>query len=110
MKNIIILLICLMPALSQAETLVVTPPTKITQIQAYSEYGSGDVLVYTELKVAGCDAFWFSTSNPGSDHILSMALAAQHSGTTLRITADSDRRWAGSPTGIFCHLYAILSE
>ena len=107
MNKLVLIMLFLVSPVLFAEGIAATQLTKITAVQGYTEYGNGDVVVYTELLAAGCDGFWFNSSNPGSAQVLSMVLAAKHSGSQVIISGDTARKWPGSPTGHFCHLYAI---
>lgn len=93
------------------ETLSATPITNITELASYSEYGDGNMTIRVENTAPNCNGgFWMNGTEPGFKTVLSMLLAAKHSGVQIIIYGDSDRIWQGSPTASFCHLYLITEK
>ncbi|WP_303455175.1 hypothetical protein [Photobacterium sp. 2_MG-2023] len=81
----------------------------IKTIHSYSEFGGGDVyLKLAEPETTSCPSgYWLRKTDPGFDANLSMAIAAFHAKSRVIAYGLPDEMWPGSPTGKYCHLYAI---
>lgn len=82
--------------------------TTISTIQAYPEYGNGDVIFKISASSDICKGYWLSPATPGFEANLSLLLSAYHSSAKVHIygLTEQSNKWAGSGTH-HCKLYSI---
>lgn len=83
-----------------------SPVSTITRFISYSQIGNGDVVFRIKNPTVGCFGYWMNKADPGFEANLSMALAAFHSKTSVKIQGHEDQKWGGSGN-FWCKLYAI---
>lgn len=76
----------------------------------YAQYGNGDVVFRLRNNASTqCVGFWLRPSFPGYNLLADIVVAATTRGQTLRVYADDEFLWPGSPTP-YCIVYAISLE
>ena len=88
---------------------VYTPMTKIAKFQVYVDYGSGDVVFWTEQNATGCDYYWLNPDDPGFNTSVSAILSALHAKSHVQVYGYNDpaNRWSGSQSNV-CR-FALIS-
>lgn len=84
----------LLPALTcatQRETI-----STVSRIYAYTQLGTGDVMVEVATAAPGCTGFWFTKNDAGFNATYALLLAAYHTQSTVRISGDDAELWAYS--------------
>jgi hypothetical protein len=79
---------------------------QVTRMRAYSGFGSGDVVLWVQNPPAGCDGFWFRTTELNGKEIFAQVLASQKTQSPMFLTGYDDQLWGGSGSR-FCKLYAV---
>ena len=82
--------------------------TTISELQAYPEYGNGDVIFKISVPSEICKGYWLSPSTPGFKANLSLLLSAFHTSTNVVVhgLSETGNKWSGSGTH-FCKLYTV---
>ncbi|MBU2714164.1 hypothetical protein [Zooshikella harenae] len=110
MKLFLQFLLCLIFTLSSSvfsDELTTSPYTQIESVDAFTDFGDGDIIFNLVAKVNGCErGYWMSKNSPGYNTTLSMIIAAYQAKTRVLVRGYSQRRWDGS-AGPFCQLYSI---
>ncbi|NQZ08660.1 MAG: hypothetical protein HRT35_16015 [Algicola sp.] len=84
-----------------------TSATKISEINSYSNFPNGDILITVDAPHSACPGgFWLKKEDAGFDSNFSMALAAFHAQGNIIFYGDSDSVWPHSPTA-YCHISQI---
>lgn len=87
----------------QGDAAATESTTTIETIYTYMEYG-GDVIVKVPVTASGCaDGFWLRAADAGFKSTLAVLLSALHTGSRVRIGAESTNTWPVS-TGQFCRV------
>ena len=79
---------------------------QVTRMRSYTSFGNGDVVVWVQSPPAGCDGFWFRTTEPNGREIFAQLLASQKTQLPMFLTGYDDQLWTGSGSR-FCKLYAV---
>lgn len=87
-----------------AKTLVNTSPTKITHIFTYATAKAFALRV--EQADGECFGYWVHTDSLGYETLLSVALSAKHTNSSVKIYADKDNIWTGS-SHKYCHVHSL---
>ena len=69
---------------------------QVTRMRAYSDFGNGDVVLWVQNPLAGCDGFWFRTTELNGKEFFAQILASQKTQLPMFLTADDDQIWPGS--------------
>jgi hypothetical protein len=78
----------------------------VTRMRTYTTFGNGDVILYVQNPLAGCDGFWFRTSESNGREVFAQILVSEKTQVSLYLTAYDDQLWTGSAAR-FCKLYAV---
>jgi hypothetical protein len=106
-KPIFLLALSITLAASTAYAFINTVPTRITFIEAYTEYGNGDVSFGVENPLPQCNGgFWLRKTDPGFASNLSALLSAYHARSTVMIFAHPDQLWGGSGNS-YCRVHGL---
>ncbi len=81
--------------------------SKITKIKSYIEYGAGDILVYVENPVPGCDVYWVDGDAVGSKNALSILLSAKALNVPITAGVLVGQEWAGAPGSPYCRIITV---
>lgn len=85
-----------------------SPVTTVAWISSYPEYGEGDVVVRLSNNGSLCNSGYFmKSSTPGFNTTLAFIMMAYKDGKSLTLHGHTDRMWAGSSSGSYCHIYNI---
>ncbi|MGI0119880.1 hypothetical protein [Zooshikella sp. RANM57] len=110
MKSFFKLLSCLFilfSAFALSDELTTSPYTQIESVDAFTDFGDGDIIFDLVAKVNGCErGYWMNKNHPGYNTTMSMIIAAYQAKTRVLVRGYSQRRWTGS-AGPFCQLYSI---
>jgi hypothetical protein len=101
------MMILLIPTVNAA--VVSIEIVRVTRVQTYTDFGTNDVVVYAQPLPAGCDGFWFRTSEMDGKEIFAQLLIAQQTQQAMTFWAYDNLIWPGS-TARFCKLYAVSSN
>jgi len=82
--------------------------TTIHTIQAYPEYGNGDVIFKLSTLSDICKGYWLSPNSPGFEANLSLLLSAYHASSNIYAygLTEQSNKWPGSGTH-YCKLYSV---
>jgi hypothetical protein len=97
---------------AHAANIVSTSPSTITQVDVYTEFGNGDVIIWltTNSLQSSCPyGFWLRGTDTGADRALAQVEAAYHSGTPVTIWADTTTIWSGSASAA-CLIWEVRSS
>lgn len=70
-----------------------SPVSTISRFISYSQFGDGDVVFRIKNSTVGCFGYWMNKADPGFEANLSMALAAFHSKSSVKIQGHEDQKW-----------------
>ncbi|RDH43413.1 hypothetical protein [Zooshikella ganghwensis] len=102
--------LCLMFTLSSSvfsNELTTSAYTQIESVDAFADFGDGDIIFNLVAKVNGCErGYWISKNHPGYNTTVSMIIAAYQAKSRVLVRGYAQRRWKGS-AGPFCQLYSI---
>jgi hypothetical protein len=79
---------------------------QVTRMRTYTTFGHGDVIVWVQTPPAGCDGFWFRTTELNGKEVFAQILASQKTQSPMFLSGYDDQLWTGSGSR-FCKLYAI---
>ena len=91
---------------AQTKAAVQTAPTTVRFIEAYEEFGDGDVLFTVEQPSATCVGYWLKRADPGFATNRNLLLSARMSGTPVTVYAKDDLLWPGSGSP-YCKVHAL---
>lgn len=86
--------------------------TKISKLYTYATHGDdnktyrGDIIIVTDNLPIGCNGgFWVNKEDAiENPSLISFALSAFHSGSTVVLSGDTTRVWSGSSPTKYCKL------
>ena len=97
---------------ARGANIVSTTQSTITQVDVYTEFGNGDVIVWlnnNSLQSSCPSGFWVRGTDTGADRTLAQIEAAYHSGTPVTIWADTTTIWSGSSSAA-CLIWMVRSS
>jgi hypothetical protein len=97
---------------AHAANIVSTSLSTISQVDVYTEFGNGDVIVWlaTNSLQSSCPSgFWIRGTDTGADRVLAQVEAAYHSGTPVTVWADTTTIWSGSASAA-CLIWLVRSS
>ncbi|WP_444922856.1 hypothetical protein ACJJH9_11700 [Microbulbifer sp. DLAB2-AF] len=93
---------------SKVLALSLTNIGEITEINSYTDYGSGDVLIYFDTGLNACPSGgYISPSMPGYQTALSIALTGYTAQRNVRMEVFTSNLWSGSSSKQFCAIRRI---
>jgi len=107
LKVIIILSAFVFLNLSQA-SVVVSPITKLSEINSYSGSIDGDTLIKVDTPHSSCPGgYWLKITDLGFEKNISILLSAFHTQSNLMIRANNESKWPHSPNNAYCRISQI---
>ena len=79
---------------------------QVTRLRTYTGFGNGDVILWVQNPPAGCDGFWFRTTELNGKEIFAQVLASQKTQSSMYLIGYDDQMWNGSASH-FCKLYVV---
>ncbi len=107
LKIVLSLLFAVISPSSFSENVYATN-TRITYVNAYHDYGNGDVTFKVASPHPSCsDGYWLNKdNNPGYSATLALIVSSFHAKSNMHVYGDATKLWPGS-SGKYCKLYSI---
>ena len=110
MRNVLIFTFLFSFALSAYATdLEETATTKISGVQAYSDFGGGDFIFTVENSGQVCKGYWLPKETPGTANLIAMVIAAHKAKSSVQVWGHTDEqsRWDGTRRSHYCKVYSV---
>lgn len=79
----------------------------VTRVNAFSQFGGGDLVFTVSSPVAGCDGFWLRPSDPGFQTLSALVMTLYASKLQTQVFAYDNELWPGSATSKLCRVYSF---
>ncbi|WP_444889972.1 hypothetical protein [Microbulbifer sp. DLAB2-AA] len=107
MKKFLLIAIGVMLS-TQALALSLTNTGTIIEINSYTDYGNGDVLIYFDTGLDACPSGgYISPTMPGYKTALSIALTGYTAERDVRMEVFTSNLWSGTSSNKFCAIRRI---
>lgn len=101
----------LLASVAAGAATVSTNIAPITRIYSYESFGGGDVAIYHDTGIVGCEhGAWLAPGTPGFKNMMAMAMASYLSNKPVRFQIYDTELWSGSSANKLCKAYSIRFE
>jgi hypothetical protein len=90
--------------------MVLTSPSPVVRVEAYTDFGDGDVIFQVSGTVSGCTGFWLSPADPGYKIAYATLVMAKAAQINVRVYAYDNLLWPGGAPASYCKVRSITAE